>query len=656
MKLSIVIVNYNVKHFLEQCLYSVRRASSNLDLEVIVVDNNSVDSSVTMIREKFPEVQVIANKENMGFSKANNQAIKKAAGEYILLLNPDTILEDNTLIKVTGFMDAHPDAGGLGVKMMDGKGNFLPESKRGLPTPAVAFYKIFGLSKIFPKSRIFGKYHLGYLDPDQIHEVDVLSGAFMLLRKSVIDKIGLLDEDFFMYGEDIDLSFRISQAGYRNYYYPEARIIHYKGESTKKGSINYVFVFYNAMIIFARKHFSQKNARMFSFLIKLAIYFRAFLAIFERFLSRAMLPFIDFVVLYAGIYFITRYWEKHVIFPEGGAYPVGFITIIVPVYILIWLTSTYLSAGYDRPVKIRKIIQGILIGTVIILVMYALLPEKFRFSRAIILLSATWGALSMTGIRILLHLLNFKAYRIGSDKNRKFIIVGEKDEAERVSGLLERSLLKPGFVGLINTTDKSDKNSGFLGRIDQIKEIINIYRIDEVIFCSKSLSHRDIIDKMSELQDTGVDYKIAPEDSLSIIGSNSINTAGDLYTVNISSINKLNNRRNKRLLDIVVSLLLLITWPIMLFFMRNPAGLLNNLFLVLFGKRTWVGYNKSRSHEVEKLPHIRTGVLTPADAFRNKKISEDIISKLNLVYARDYNLISDMNIIIKGYRNLGRQS
>ena len=260
MKLSIVIVNYNVEYFLEQCLHAVLKASKNISCEIFVVDNNSVDGSIAMLEEKFKNVKLICNKKNTGFSFANNQAIQQASGEYILLLNPDTVVEEITFEKVLAFMDEHKDAGGLGVKMLDGKGNFLPESKRGLPTPAVAFFKIFGLSRLFPKSKIFGKYHLGYLDKDKTHEVEILSGAFMLLRKTVLDKIGMLDEAFFMYGEDIDLSYRIVKAGYKNYYFADTRIIHYKGESTKKSSINYVFVLYRAMVIFAEKHFSKNGS------------------------------------------------------------------------------------------------------------------------------------------------------------------------------------------------------------------------------------------------------------------------------------------------------------------------------------------------------------------------------------------------------------
>ena len=310
MDISIVIVNYNVKHFLEQCLHSVEKALQNVQGEVFVVDNNSVDGSAQLINEKFPNIQFIQNTENVGFSRANNQAIKLAKGKYVLLLNPDTVVEEDTFEKVLAFMEAHPDAGGLGVKMIDGKGAFLPESKRGLPTPWVAFYKMFGLSRLFPKSRKFGKYHLSYLNKDEVHEIEVLAGAFMLIRKSALDKVGLLDETFFMYGEDIDLSYRIQQGGYTNYYFPETTIIHYKGESTKKGSLNYVKVFYNAMVIFARKHFSGSKASVFALLINMTIYFRALLSVSKRVLQKVYIPVVDALLIFAGFLMITPTWEQ----------------------------------------------------------------------------------------------------------------------------------------------------------------------------------------------------------------------------------------------------------------------------------------------------------------------------------------------------------
>ena len=625
-----------------------------MDTEIFVVDNNSVDGSVKMIKEKFPDIRLIANKENAGFSTANNQAMRKARGEYILLLNPDTIVEDDTFRKCVGFMDEHQDAGGLGVKMLDGKGKYLPESKRGLPSPSVGFFKIFGLSALFPKSKIFGKYHLGYLDKDKTHSVDVLAGAFMLLRKKTLDKIGLFDEAFFMYGEDIDLSYRITQAGYKNYYYPETRIIHYKGESTKKSSMNYVFMFYNAMIIFARKHYSTKNARSFSFIINLAIYIRAFISILTRFSTRILLPFMDAVMIFMGIFFIKNYWERTFIIPEGGHYPSTLLVIAFPVYIFIWLVCVYLSGGYDKPIRLLKIIQGLFAGTIIILVLYSLLSEHYRFSRAIIVFGAIWGGIAMLGIRFLFNLMNIKSFRIGMEKNKRFIIVGEMEEAERVSGLLQQTVINPAFIGLVSYNQQKTNFNGFIGHLGQIKEIITIHKVDEVIFCAKDIPAHLIIDKMSELQDYQVDFKIAPPESLSIIGSNSINTSGDLYVIDINTITKIANRRNKRMFDLLLSLSLLAFYPLALFLVKNPPGLLKNIFAVIFGFKSWVGYSLKADSDVH-LPIIRKGVLTPDDAFKGKEIPAEIYQRLNLMYARDYKLTNDVNIIIKGFRDIGRR-
>ena len=276
MKLSIVIVNYNVKYFLEQCLYSVRAAITGLDAEVWVVDNHSTDGSIEYLRPRFPEVNFIENQDNPGFAKANNQAIRMSSGEYVLLLNPDTVVGEESLRSLCYFMDEHPEAGGIGVKMIEGHGQFLPESKRSFPSPWVSFCKIFGLSKLFPQSHLFARYGLQYLDKEKIHEVEVLAGAFMLLRREALDKVGLLDEAFFMYGEDIDLSYRVVQGGYANYYIPE-RLLHYKGESTKHGDIKYVKAFYGAMLIFYRKYYPQSSWLM-SLLIQFAVLLKASLS------------------------------------------------------------------------------------------------------------------------------------------------------------------------------------------------------------------------------------------------------------------------------------------------------------------------------------------------------------------------------------------
>ncbi len=652
MDLSIVIVNYNVRYFLEQCLQSVFRSGQYLDMEVFVVDNNSVDGSVDMVATKFPQVKLIANKENVGFSRANNQAIALATGRYILLLNPDTVLEDDTLPKVISFMDSHPDAGGLGVKMLDGRGKFLPESKRGLPTPSVAFYKIFGLSALFPKSRVFGKYHMGYLDNESIHQVDVLSGAFMLIRKETLDATGFLDESFFMYGEDIDLSYRITQAGYKNYYYPDTRIIHYKGESTKKSSINYVFVFYRAMVIFARKHFSHNNARLFSVLINLAIYFRASLAIMVRFIKRLFWPLLDAALIYAGFYYIKDYWEHQVFMVETTYYPPVFMTVVVPVYVLLWLFAVFISGGYDKPIKLFRIFRGIIIGTLTILVIYALLPSDWRFSRALILLGSVWSISSMVITRTLDRLFRNKRLRVEEDSNKRALIVGEGEEASRIANMLKQSG-NISFIGLASTSQHPTIGMEFLGSISQVNEIVEIYHIDEVIFCAGEVSSETIIDHMSALNRQDVNFKIAPPESMYIIGSNSIDTFGDLFTISINAINKPVNKRHKRLLDIGITLMLVISLPIQLLFISHRKGLLRNMFSVLWGQKSWVGYIPDTN--IEKLPKIKKGVLNPGDVLKRKTLGKDTLSNLNNLYAKDYKMENDLHILWKGYSSLGRR-
>ena len=315
---------------------------------------------------------------------ANNQAIALATGKYILLQNPDTVVAEDTYTRIIDFMELRPDAGGLGVKMIDGVGKFLPESKRGLPTPEVAFYKIFGLSVLFPKSRIFGKYHLGFLDNREIHVVDVLSGAFMLMRKEVIDKIGVFDEQFFMYGEDIDLSFRIAEAGYKNYYYPGTTIIHYKGESTKKGSLNYVFVFYKAMIIFAQKHFASQKAALFSLLINAAVYIRAGIALIFRFLKLFTRPVID-ALLMSGIMLVLIPFYETLKFNGNGRFPDSLYTFNLPIYIFLWLAGLFFTNNYSKPFpKLTSLFYGMLLGTISISVFYEFLSEDLRSSRALI--------------------------------------------------------------------------------------------------------------------------------------------------------------------------------------------------------------------------------------------------------------------------------
>lgn len=279
MVLSVIIVNYNVKYFLEQCLCSVQKAIAGIDAEIIVIDNNSQDGSVEYLQPLFPPVIFLTNEKNLGFGKANNIALQQAKGKYILFLNPDTIVAEDCFTHCITFLENTVNAGAAGVRMIDGSGNFLPESKRSFPSPVSSFYKLIGLASLFPSSKIFNRYALGNLDQHQLHEIDVLAGAFMMIKKEVLEKVKGFDESFFMYGEDIDLSYRIQQAGYAIYYLGQITIIHFKGESVKKQNINYVRMFYNAMNVFVGKHYNRIASFIFSVFIKAAIGIRTIVAL-----------------------------------------------------------------------------------------------------------------------------------------------------------------------------------------------------------------------------------------------------------------------------------------------------------------------------------------------------------------------------------------
>ncbi|MFN6946739.1 MAG: glycosyltransferase [Cytophagaceae bacterium] len=647
-KLSIIIVNYNVRHFLEQTLRSVSHAIKNIETEVFVVDNNSVDGSVEMVRSNFPWVRLIENKTNTGFSKANNQAILQSSGEYILLLNPDTIVQEDTFLQCYQFMDKHPKAGGLGVKMLDGKGKFLPESKRGLPSPEVAFYKIFGLSALFPKSKRFGKYHLGFLDQDQTHEVEILSGAYMFLRKSVLDKVGLLDEEYFMYGEDIDLSYRILKAGYKNYYFPETRIIHYKGESTKKTSINYVFIFYKAMIIFAKKYFSSKNAKTFSFLINAAIYFRAFLSLCKRFIDKATLPALDVITIFGGIFLLKNFWEstyKH----QNDYYPTEFIALVVPAYILVWLLSVKFLGGYKKPVSLFRVLQGIIMGTILISAI-SNFAEEYRYSRALILLGGAFSFVSMAGIRILLHFTKYRNFNLGIEK-KKIILIGRKEESHRIINRIREVQLNLDIAGYVNPESKEYHDELCLGTLDQMQEIVEINKVNEIIFCSKDIPAHQIIEWMSKIDIRNMDYKIVPGDSNYVIGSSSKNKQGDFYKLNIElNILDKENIRNKRLLDVSFSIVLIVLSPIIMWFYKKPLRFVHNTFAVFSGKYSWVGYAENG---YDNLPKIKKGIISPATLLPTHKRDLKTVVNLNLNYAKNYKTFTDLLLILRSVRKLG---
>ena len=624
--LSIVIVNYNVRFFLEQCLESVygsRRdcAAGQLELEVFVVDNDSADDSVAMLHSRFPQVKLIENKENLGFARANNQALRQCTGEYILLLNPDTLVERDTFATCIDFMASHPDCGALGVKMVDGKGRYLKESKRGFPTPAASFYKLSGLIRLFPRSRRVAAYYMGHLPDDETNPVEILPGAFIMTSRQALDKVGLLDESYFMYGEDIDFSWRFILAGYKNYYLPQARIIHYKGESTKKGSMNYVYTFYNAMSIFSKRYFKGSHAAIYNVLIHAAIWLRASLSFVQRLARRVALPAADFAAAYGGFVLIKNLWARHLA-DTVNYYPPEYTYAVIPAYIALLMLSTWLAGGYDKPLKHWRIVRGMAVGAAVLLVFYSLLDETQRYSRAILLLGSLWTTLTTLAIRWLLMAAGVEGYRrLGK---RTAIVVGSEEECLRTRELYAKS----GRAGkkLVFATPSDTRH---------LAELVHINRADEVVFCGRDLPTADIISLMSQPTPRNVDYKIVPSAGDFVIGSNSISSPEDLYSEEINAITTPMNRRNKRLFDIGTSLLLLIATPLLFWPQHRKRSYFGDLWRVLTGRTTWVGAD---------------GIFAPADIVKYTQNIDP--QQVALRYARNYHLSTDIAILWKNLLNI----
>ncbi len=645
MQLSVVIVNYNVKYFLHLCLHSVRKAMQQLETEVFVVDNNSTDGSVEMLQEEFPWVKVIANKHNAGFGVANNQAIAMAKGKYILLQNPDTIVAEDTYTRIVDFMELTPDAGGLGVKMIDGSGKFLPESKRGLPTPEVAFYKIFGLSVLFPKSRLFGKYHLGFLDLNEVHAVDVLSGAFMLMRKEVIDKTGAFDEQFFMYGEDIDLSYRITEAGYKNYYYPGTSIVHYKGESTKKGSLNYVFVFYKAMIIFARKHFASQKAALFSLLINTAIYIRAAIAVISRFMQLLARPALDILLMMLVMYMLIP-WYEDVKFDGSGHFPDALWLVNMPLYIALWMLGLFFTNNYSKSFpRITSILYGMVLGTLSISVVYAFLSEDLRASRAIILMGASLNFLFLFLARWLWQMIRYRKIRWYNQSAQALLVIGDGADAVQLQSLLQRNVEHFRIIGFAGTRQEEELNPSFLGHYSRLLRILKLYTTDELIFTCDKVSWKEMIATMEQYRKRYT-YKIFDATTNFTLGSNSKNAAGEVFTeALIYSLNTREAKYNKRFTDIVISLILLPLTPVLIGWVDHKAGLIRNIFSVLQGKKTWVGYARPDN---KTLPPLKLNIICTTYSTH-----PDEICAANSAYAQTYSSVRDVILVLRNSKHLG---
>ncbi len=653
MRLSVIIVNYNVKYFLEQCLCAVIKACDNLAVEILVVDNLSSDGSQAFFANRFPQVQFTWCAENLGFAKANNLALANARGEYILFLNPDTIVPEDCFRECLSFMDQHPDAGALGIRMVDGSGHFLKESKRAFPSPLTSFYKLSGLARMFPKSQRFARYYLGHLPEMENHQVDVLAGAFMLIPARVLEQTGSFDETFFMYGEDVDLSYRIQQtlnpaAGrpYANYYFAQSSIIHFKGESTKKGSLNYVRMFYKAMSQFVKKHYSGSRAAIFNFFVQAAIRGRALLAAGARFLQRLGLPLLDAALILISFWVIKLGWSYFI--RHQVNYSPNMLVIAFPVFSLIFLAAAYYAGLYDKGYRQAQLNGSVFFASLLLLSGYALLPESLRFSRGILVFGILLAFVLMSLLRRVFVQNRLLYTNNEEEEHRQTVIVANPSDYQTVTTLMQQAGMQERVLGRISTA--AENETGSLGSIEQLPGLLKTYPVKEVIFCEDGLSFKQIIATVQLLPGT-VRNKFHASGSKSIVGSDSKDLSGGYvakekqYAVGLPI-----NRRNKGLLDMLLAILLLVSFPLHLFFMKNQRNLFANITAVLLRRKTWVGYAAARPH----LPALKPGILTStALPARLNQLPSESLQVSDEWYAEGYSVYTDWEKIKRGYRYLG---
>lgn len=646
MQVSIIIVNYNVKYFLEQCLCAVKKAIGQLEAEVIVIDNNSTDDSIAYLQPKFPFVQFIYNQENVGFAKANNQALPYCNGDYILYLNPDTIIPEDCLLKCMDFFDKTPDCGALGIKMIDGSGTFLPESKRGFPSPLASFFKLTGLSDVFPRSRLFNHYSLGYLDPFTNHQVDVLAGAFILAKSAIINEIKGFDEAFFMYGEDIDLSYRIQQLGYNNYYFADSTILHFKGESTKRGSLNYVKMFYSAMSIFVLKHYTGTKASIFSLFIHLAIFFRASISLAKMIVFKIGLPLLDAVIIYGCLWKVKNEWIKWV--RDGVPFALDNFPWMFFSFALIFLITGALSGMYDNPDKPSKTFVSSLSGILVMVTVYGLLPADLWFSRAVMIVGGLVAGITISIFRWVLIRFNWIDKSDEAYKFQQTAVVGSLDEYQQVVKIYKKAGLEERLLGRIKVNENEEKS---IGDVSQLKELLSRLNIKEVIFCEGYQTNYLNIQLVQTLP-KHISYRFIGEHTKSIVGSDSKATVGEtLAAEGFYRISEPYQKRMKRVVDVLFACYLLVTLPVQLIIVKNRLGLVRNIGTIMFNQATWVGYTMQEI----ALPKLKKNRLTCYGLPLNTvhPLNKEALHHLNIQYAKNYDFWFDVGLLLKNYKQLG---
>lgn len=677
MNLSIVIVNYNVRYFLEQCLMAIDRARRDLQLEIFVVDNGSVDGSSALVKKRFPYVHLIENQQNLGFARANNQALRLCQGEYILILNPDTLIQEDTLVELIGFLREHPRAGAVGCMLINPDGSFQVASRRSLPTAWVAFTRIIGLSRLFPRSPVFGRYNLTYRDPGQAGEIDVLSGSLMMLRREAIAGIGYFDEDFFMYGEDIDLCYRLKKNGWSIWYYPATKAIHYKGESSKRSEISQMTNFYSAMLIFINKHFRHRYSVLVKSLITFGIIIRAWIAYTGHLLKITASPLFDLFLITLSIYFSIKLWLP--------LYHLNRFRIIAPVYALSWLSWLYLSGAYTPRGRfhLKPVLTGAFMG-LLFNATFTYFFKQYAYSRVVVLISFGLIITFLFTWRLVYRFIGPYAVKHPISRLRRAIIVGSGREGVRILKKLRRRPDVPfeicGFVDF----DKSSVGQEIdgvevLATIDSLRDVIRVENVSDVIFSSDRMSNEQILATIANAQASGVVFRIVPHQLEYIVAKSSVDAIESVPLLDFVSGYDPIDYLVKRLMDILTGFtVLLAASPLLLLnflaggrirpkVIRTETGrekkipyfiggltFLRHLpyfWSVLIGTISLVGSELAEAEIARggRRPYYKpglTGLVQIKQRERKKKLNQDERDYYHLYYMKNRSIVTDLQILL----------
>ncbi len=648
---SVIIVSFNVRGFLENLILSLSRALEGIDSEIIVVDNSSDDDTVEFIRKNAHTVKLIENSVNVGFGKANNQGVKASSGKYLLLINPDAIVEENTIKEMLSFSEQHPEAGASSCKVLNGDGTLQKTCRRGFPTPWVAFTKISGLSALFPRTRMFGRYNLTYLNPEEEHEVDAIGGSFMFIPRSVFDEVGGFDEDYFMYGEDIDLCYKIKRAGYKVFYTPRTTAIHFKGESTRRSNMNHTYEFYRAMSVFVEKRYGVNT--LLSRILRAAILVnRQMRWLFLR-LGKVWPVFIDFSAIVIAM-FVGEFLKSHRIYaiPSYGR-PYFYIA---PGIIFVLFGMSLGVYGKNRYSFRMSLLAGLL--TFLLFSSWTYFFKEFAFSRLMVLVASACMLVVLPGFRLVYQMRTSVRTARHPFFGRKTLVVGMDQRAtELIKKIRGRVSMGYDIVGVVAEDVPSETRLlgiKVVGTLAELPRLVRERKIDDVVFASGRISYSQVLQAVASVKDPSINFKLVPDTMDVIIGKTYVDGLSDMPFVDIDySLHHARNVIAKRAFDISFALGgLLLLWPATLT-QKDTAirRVYRKLPRVLSGELSMVGRSEYYPQWSEDL-FGKVGITGVVQLNRGQSLSAEEVEKLYIYYARNQSIWLDLEIIAKSFLQL----